>query len=89
MGMHEYDRIRHKNRLYDEAYNMYLELQTQGLDDKEITSLCKSHMEHFSADARNDVYSAILRIAGRSDAQVSDVSSNNDGDNSDAEKRTL
>ena len=67
MGTYEDDRIRAKNKVQQAAYDMHLELSNEGLSDDAIAGLCKGLMDANPADARNEIYSTVLKIVGRSD----------------------
>ena len=63
MGFHEDDRIRRKNKLYNDAYDTYSLLKSFGHSDAEIVTECNKLISH---GIRNEIYSTVIRIVGGS-----------------------
>jgi hypothetical protein len=66
MGFTEDDRIRGKNRLWIAADAVIQKLHESKLTDADIAAVCTAQLEANPADPRNEIYSTVLRIVGRS-----------------------
>jgi hypothetical protein len=64
MGMYEDDRIRSKNRIHNEAYELFESMRAKGYTDGDIKSVCASVEP--GDEYRNEIYSMILKIIGGS-----------------------
>lgn len=68
MGFYEDDRIASKNRIHNEAYQLYQSLCDRGYTDNDIQQYLKELNSTQLNFLRNEVYSTALRLAvGRSD----------------------
>ena len=67
MGMHEEDRIRHKNKVQQQAYDLYGSLSSEGLSDDAIATQVQELISLDPTNPRNNIYSAVLKIVGRED----------------------
>lgn len=63
MGFYEDDRIRKKNSVSNDAYELVLILKQLGLSDSDIVTTCESQLSTTN-DFRNEIYSTVLRIVG-------------------------
>lgn len=67
MGYSEYDRIRSKNKLQNEAYEQYLRLKQMGLSDSQIAGVCSNlnSIDIFSnSEFRHNIIKEIEKIVG-------------------------
>lgn len=71
MGHSEYDRIRVKNAVWDAADSEIARLRSQNLTDKDIVNVCRAQLETNPTDTRNEIYTTVLRIVGRSNEEGS------------------
>ena len=62
MGFSEDERIRHKNRYHNEAYEIYENLKELGFSQKEIVDHCQLIMKTNSDPFRNEVYLRIIKL---------------------------
>lgn len=62
MGMNEFDRIRSKNRCWNAADDELVRLRALKLADSDIVHICKTQLETNPTDARNEIFSTILKI---------------------------
>lgn len=68
MGMHEYDRIRAKNRVHQVAYDFTCYLRKdKGMSDSDIEAHIKDLLKLTdTTNPRNNIYEAVLNIVRRS-----------------------
>lgn len=71
MGFYEYDRIRAKNKINNEAYAEYERLLSNGFNHNDIATLCKTNTTGNDNSSRNEMYLTILKIVGRSNDEGS------------------
>jgi hypothetical protein len=66
VGFNEYDRIRSKNKIHNEAYECYVNLKQTGLSDQDILGMCKnlSSLDN-KKSFRPEIISEIEKIIGR------------------------
>lgn len=65
MGFHEDDRIRNKNRVYQQAQEMIDAMKFAKATKAEMIALCHALMAD-PTNNRNEIYSTVLRIVGGS-----------------------
>ena len=63
MGFHEDDRIRRKNIVHNEAYDLVEQLRGMGATDSDIVESIKLMQ---LLNNRNEIYSTVLKIVGGS-----------------------
>lgn len=63
MGFHEYDRIRTKNKLYNDAMSLYQTLKNIGMSDNDIVKHIKDAANITTDPYRNDIYMCVERLA--------------------------
>lgn len=65
MGMSEDDRIRSKNRVHNEAFDIVSNLKEMGFSAKEMRANLESALNVSASDRiRNDIYLMALKIIG-------------------------
>ena len=64
MGHSEYDRIRSKNRSFNQAQYEFDYLKSAGLSNQDILSLCEKH-KPTATGTRYEIISALIKLAGR------------------------
>jgi hypothetical protein len=67
MGFSEDDRIRSKNRVWNEASDMYEGMLKMGFTHSDIAQQAAKLLESSTDSNRNEIYQAMLVIAGRVD----------------------
>ena len=76
MGFFEDDRVRAKNIIHNEAWNLYHSFKALNFDDSTIKDHVNLALQHTSDSYRNNIYDAILRIIGRSnEVSATDIDS--------------
>lgn len=65
MGFFEDDRIRNKNRHYDEAFEIYEGLKAFGYSNQEILEYAKFALDNTDDPYRNKVFNTMISIVGR------------------------
>lgn len=71
MGFTEFDRIRSKNKTWNAADEVIAQLRAENLTDADIRNVITAQLEINPTDTRNEIYSTVLRIVGRSCEVVS------------------
>ena len=67
MGTSEDERIRHKNRHYNEAADMYQGMKEMGFSHADIMKHAKDSLEKSIDSSRSDVYRAMINMDGSLD----------------------
>jgi actin-related protein len=66
MGFSEFDRIRRKNKLWNQADEVIQHLRSSKLTDADICLVIQDQLAMNPTDTRNEIYSTVLRIVGGS-----------------------
>jgi hypothetical protein len=72
MGFAEFDRIRSKNRDWILADLVIEQLRSTNLSDADIVNICRTQIETNPTDARNEIYSTVLKIVGGNSHEMVD-----------------
>lgn len=70
MGFHEDDRIRAKNRVHNEAYEIVEGLRELKYTSGDIVRYAEFAMKSTSDSNRIEIYHEMIRISGRSNEKV-------------------
>jgi hypothetical protein len=68
MGFSEDDRIRHKNRVQNLVHDQYTSLKDKGCTDSDVLSYFD--INYRDTPFRNEIFSTINKIVGRSNDEV-------------------